>query len=166
MSPLDGNSKKNKRAAWALVYLGLGSNLGDREANILKAYSLIESHPDFELLRTTDLIETEPWGPVPQPPFFNSIAKIKTILKPHPLLRLLKEWELLVGRKPGGVRYGPRILDIDILLYGDLIVQTPELIIPHARIAERQFILRQLVELDADLVHPLTGRLFSDFVRL
>jgi len=111
------------------------------------------------------LAETEPWGPVQQPAFLNAIAEVKTCLLPHPLLRCLKDWERQLGRNPEVERWGPRVIDLDILLYENVVIETPELTIPHPHLTDRPFVLQQLAELDPGLVHPQKRVLLTDFIR-
>ncbi|MHC4859865.1 MAG: pantoate--beta-alanine ligase, partial [Planctomycetota bacterium] len=151
-----------------IVYLGLGSNLGDREANIKTALAHLESK-DIEVLKVSELIETEPVGGPSQPAFLNGVAEIRTVLPPLDLLELLKEAEVAAGRQKTGVRWGPREADLDILLYGQRIVRTPGLTVPHPRFRERQFVLEPLAGIAPDARDPQTGRtadqLLSDFLR-
>lgn len=137
------------------VYLGLGANLGDRAANLRQALRRLE--PLAHVLAVSSLYETEPWGVTDQPPFYNAVARISTELQPLDLLRHLKDVEHTLGRRPGR-RWGPRPVDLDILLYGERILCTPELTIPHPGLAERPFVLTPLAELAPDLREPVTGR--------
>jgi len=159
-------SKNNREHKEFGVYLGLGSNLGDRKSHILRALETIESHSETKVICATELMETEPWGPVKQPSFLNAVVKIETSLQPLPLLRLLKSVELRLGREPGAIRWGPRIIDIDILIFENLVIDTAELTIPHARMTERRFVLQQLLELDSGLIDPRSGVLLREFLRI
>lgn len=138
----------------ATVYLGLGSNLGDREAYIRAALRELERVVTLRAL--SSLYATEPWGLREQPEFLNVVCMGETHLTPHALLAEIKAIERRLGRQPT-VRYGPRPIDIDILFYADYIVQTDELQIPHPRLAERAFVLIPLMEIAPDLRHPVTG---------
>ncbi len=138
----------------AEVYLGLGSNLGDREGNILKAFERLEEK--VRILRVSSLYETEPVGYREQPWFLNAAFAGETELAPHPLLDFLKAIERELGRT-GGVRWGPRPIDIDILFYNGLVLSDEKLTIPHPRLHERRFVLAPLAEIAPDLVHPLLG---------
>lgn len=130
-----------------ICYLGIGSNLGDRRKNIKLAIRKIESLKDTKLLKASKLIETEPvGGPVGQAKFLNAALKIKTNIPPKRLLNRLKEIEKGLGRTKT-VRYGPRTIDLDILFYGDRIINTKNLVIPHPRIFEREFVIRPLLEI-------------------
>lgn len=125
-----------------LVFLGLGSNIGDRKSNIDKAIELLKDE-GIEIIKLSKIIETKPQGGPPQPKFLNAAISIRTQLRPRALLRSLKKIEKKMGRSKGA-RFSPRIIDLDILFYGDLRLKTRNLEIPHPRIWERQFVLRPL----------------------
>ena len=137
------------------VYLGLGSNLGNRLANLCTALRLLA--PLCRVEETSSLYETAPVGVEAQPPFYNAVCRVTTRLDPLELLRHLKDVELQIGRRPG-TRWGPRPIDIDIVLYGDAVVEEPHLIVPHPRLAERAFVLVPLAELAPGLRHPVLGK--------
>ena len=139
----------------ATVYLGLGSNLGNRARNIYAALRRLGSR--IQLERISSLYETEPVGRADQPWFLNLVCSGKTELSAEALLDLVKSIEQEMGRKEGP-RFGPRLIDIDILLYDDLVLETPELEIPHPRLHERGFVLVPLNELAPSLAHPRLGR--------
>ena len=139
------------------AYVGLGSNLRDREGVIADAVSALGSHPDIEVLRVSSLRETEPWGPVEQPRFLNGAVALETTLEPRALLGVLLDVERRLGRVRQE-RWGPRTIDLDLLLYGDAVVDEPGLTVPHARLRERAFALEPLLELDPGLVVPGQGR--------
>ena len=141
------------------IYLALGSNLGDREGNIARALQMLG--PGVHVEAVSPLYETEPVGGPPQPRYLNGACRVKTDLEPHPLLDYIKEIEAHLGRRPA-VRWGPRPIDIDILLYGNREVSDSDLTIPHPRMLERTFVLRPLVDLDPDLIHPITGERLAD----
>ena len=141
------------------VFLGLGSNLGDRKANLEKALQLLGERLHIE--RVSSLYETEPVGYAAQPPFLNAVCCAQTDLGPLQLLSLIKGIEASLGRVPSFPN-APRTIDIDIIFYGDLVMETLELTIPHPRLAERAFVLIPLFELDAALVHPASGERISD----
>ena len=147
----------------ARVFVGLGSNVGDRAAHLAGALSRLSSHPAIELVRATELAETAPWGDADQPPFLNAVAELRTRLEPPELLQTLKEMERDLGRTPSR-RWGPREIDLDILLYGDRLVDEPLLAVPHPRLTERRFILEQLLLLDDALVHPRSGRRLASYL--
>ena len=131
------------------VALGLGSNLGDRDANLRAALARLA--PAVTIARISAIYDTAPMLVTAQPRFHNIACIAHTTLTPLALLRHTKAVEASVGRTPG-IRYGPRVVDIDLLLYDDLVLDTPELHIPHPRIAERAFVLAPLVEIAPDLV--------------
>ena len=124
-----------------LAYVGLGSNLGDRERLIREAAELIGAE------RLSSLIETEPWGYANQPLFLNAAAELETGLAPRQLLDHLLDVERRLGRERVGHRWGPRTIDLDLLLFGDEVIDEPGLIVPHPRLLEREFALRPLAEL-------------------
>ncbi len=148
------NTFSNSGMGSVRAFIGLGSNVGDREANIEAALEWISSHEQIELRSRTELIETEPWGLKDQPSFINAVAEVVTNLGPHQLLGELKRAEGELGRIKASQMWGPREIDLDILLYGEMILNTPELKIPHVHLTEREFVVKQLVSLDADVVHP------------
>jgi 2-amino-4-hydroxy-6-hydroxymethyldihydropteridine diphosphokinase len=138
------------------VYLGMGSNLGDRRANIEKAVVALRSHPGIGGVVVSSLIETPPeGGPPGQRPYLNGAARIETDLEPQALLAELKAIERSLGRR-SGPRWGPRPIDLDILLYGSTILETADLVIPHPRMRERLFVLRPLAEIAPDARDPVT----------
>lgn len=145
------------------VFIGLGANLGDREATIRTALSRLGAHPGVEVLRVSSLRETDPVGYEDQPRFLNGVALLETSLEARDLLTLMLGIERDLGRTRHGPRFGPRAIDLDILLYGEAIVDEPNLRIPHPRMTERQFVLEPLAELEPDLVIPGRGPL-RDFV--
>ena len=138
----------------ATCYIGLGSNLGDRQANILKALRLLSR--ETTLRRVSSLYETEPWGYEAQPRFLNAACELATTLALLPLLELLKRIETEVGRKPT-FPLGPRVIDLDILLYDTEVLQTNTLVVPHPGLAERAFVLVPLAEIAPQARHPLLG---------
>ncbi len=135
------------------AYIGIGSNLGNREENCGRAIALLIEH-GVTVTKRSSMIETEPWGVEDQPKFINMAVEIETSLTPEELLTFLKRTETDIGRQPG-LRWGPRMIDLDILLYDDLVLKTPDLEIPHPRIAERDFVLKPLAEIAPDKVHPV-----------
>jgi len=133
------------------VFLGVGTNLGDRKANLSSAQTAVSEF--VIILKTSRVYETAPWGLQDQPDFLNQVWECLTTLTPLDLLRHLKDVETKLGRKPS-VRYGPRLIDIDILLYSNLMFKSAELVIPHPRISERAFVLAPLADLEPDLIIP------------
>jgi len=138
------------------IYLGIGSNLGDRAETICAALRLLAARVG-EIIAVSSLYETEPWGVTDQPRFLNAACALETALEPQELLATLKGIEVALGRAPT-VRNGPRVLDLDILLYGDLLLDTPELTIPHAGMLARSTVLVPLAEIAPMTRHPLTAR--------
>jgi 2-amino-4-hydroxy-6-hydroxymethyldihydropteridine diphosphokinase len=136
----------------AIVFLCLGSNMGNRESNIKTALDNI-SHR-MRLIAKSSLYDTKSIGELDQPRFLNLVCKVGTTLPPAGLLALTKGFELMGGRLPGKPG-APRPIDIDILLYGDTTLTTPDLIIPHPRMAEREFVLAPLAEIAPDVKHPI-----------
>jgi 2-amino-4-hydroxy-6-hydroxymethyldihydropteridine diphosphokinase len=145
-----------------VVYLGLGSNIGDREALLQSALDAL-NRPDLRLRRASSLYETEPIGLRDQRWFLNLAAEFETDLFPRQLLHRIQRIEKQLGRKRIVVN-GPRTIDIDILLYGSFIVTTDELEIPHPRYRERRFTLAPLAELQPDLRDPVTGQSMSELL--
>jgi 2-amino-4-hydroxy-6-hydroxymethyldihydropteridine diphosphokinase len=138
------------------AFVGLGSNLGDREATLEEAIALLRAHPEIEVAAVSALHETEPWGPVEQPRYLNGAVAIDTRLQPRELLGVLLDVERRLGRVRVE-RFGPRTIDLDLLLYGDVAVAEPGLEVPHPRLHERAFALEPLHELDPQLVVPGHG---------
>ncbi|MBI3315657.1 MAG: 2-amino-4-hydroxy-6-hydroxymethyldihydropteridine diphosphokinase [Candidatus Omnitrophica bacterium] len=145
----------------AIVYLGVGSNVGDRAANIEKALTLIKSHPEMEVAAVSELIETDPEGGPPQDRFLNGAVKIKTDLLPVELLSQLKIIERRLGRVKAESN-GPRTMDLDILFYDDVVIEGKNLVIPHPRAALRSFVLKPLAQIAPDLVHPRLQQTIKD----
>jgi 2-amino-4-hydroxy-6-hydroxymethyldihydropteridine diphosphokinase len=137
------------------VYLGLGSNLGDREQNLARAMDLLAQRVKIE--KTSSIYVAEPVGLRDQPLFLNAVCRGQASLDPEELLGLVKRIEASLGRK-AGLRNGPRPIDIDILFYGDSVVNLPHLVIPHPGVPDRAFVLVPLAEIAPDLVHPVNGR--------
>jgi 2-amino-4-hydroxy-6-hydroxymethyldihydropteridine diphosphokinase len=144
-----------------LVYLALGTNLGDRLANLRAAIQALS--PTLQPLAASRVYETPPWGYVDQPAFLNQVIQAQTELAPLDLLIWLKRLESDLGRQPG-LRYGPRLIDIDILLYDNLQLQTPDLTIPHPRLGERAFVLVPLADLAPDLRLAGTDRTVGEML--
>jgi 2-amino-4-hydroxy-6-hydroxymethyldihydropteridine diphosphokinase len=136
------------------AYLGLGSNLGDRRANLRRAVKALAGRAT--VLAESAVYETPPWGVQNQPAFLNMAVKVETELTPMELRDTVKGIEADLGREPS-YRWGPRVIDIDILFYDDLITDTPQLVIPHPRLQERGFVLVPLETIAGDLVHPVLG---------
>ncbi|MFC1871495.1 2-amino-4-hydroxy-6-hydroxymethyldihydropteridine diphosphokinase [Chloroflexota bacterium] len=137
------------------VFLGLGSNLGNRQQNMERAMETLARRMKVE--QVSSVYDTDPVGNTNQPRFLNLVCQVSTGLEPLALLTLAKGIESRMGRLPHTSNY-PRSVDIDILFYGGQIVETPKLIIPHPRLTERAFVLVPLAEIAPDLVHPVNGR--------
>ena len=143
----------------AVVYVGLGANLGDRERTIRLALGRLEAHEQIAVEQVSSLRETDPVGYEDQPRFLNGVARLATDLEPLELITVLLEIERDLGRMRHGPSLGPRTIDLDILLYDDLVIDEPGLRIPHPRMGERLFVLDPLLELDPSLEAPGLGRL-------
>lgn len=147
----------------AIAYLGLGSNLGDRERHLTEAIERIEAK-GIAVRKRSSLYETEPWGLPGQPLFLNMALEVETELEPHALLAVLKAVEKELGREET-YHWGPRVIDLDILLYNNMIVTEDALSIPHPLLQEREFVLRPLQEIAPDVVHPLLKRSIRELFR-
>jgi 2-amino-4-hydroxy-6-hydroxymethyldihydropteridine diphosphokinase len=150
----------------ARAFIGLGANLGAREATLRRALELLAGEREIDVLRVSSVRETEPVGVVEQPSFVNAAAELETTLAPRRLLDALLDVEVRLGRVRDGTRWGPRIVDLDLLLYGDSVVEEPGLQLPHPRLHERRFALEPLAELDPDLVVPGRGAVSALLARL
>ena len=133
------------------VFLGIGTNLGDRERNLQDALAILSQK--MVILKESSIYQTAPWGYLDQPAFLNQVIEAQTDLSPLNLLGFLKDTEKALGRQ-ANFRYGPRLIDLDILFYGNRIIQTSRLQVPHPRLAERTFVLVPLAEIAPDFVHP------------
>ena len=145
------------------AYLGLGSNLGDRQANINKAIAKLTNEPGIKITGHSSVYLTKPLGVSRQPDFYNCTVKIKTTLSPESLLQSVKRIEFELGREPD-THFQPRPIDIDILLYGSLELDTLDLRIPHAKLTGRAFVLVPLLELDPELMHPVSFRPLKEYL--
>jgi len=149
----------------SIVYLSLGSNLGQRKRYIKKAIALLKKNPHFKTERLSSYYETEPTGFKNQPRFINLCLRAKTGLSPDELLKFVKEIEKKLGRKKRR-RFGPREIDIDILFYGKKIIKRRDLIIPHPRLKNRLFVLQPLVEISPNLRHPISGLTMTKLLKV
>ena len=135
-------------------YLGLGSNVGDRRANLQAAVGALPAH-GVRVLASSSTYDTEPVGEVlDQPDFLNAVIRVETDLGPEALLDACKAVERSLGRQAGGVRHGPRPIDVDVLLLGDISLRSERLTLPHAQVTARRFVLVPLLELDPDVALP------------
>lgn len=145
------------------VYLSIGSNLGDRADNLKQAVTSLS--PQMRVRKKSKVYETPPWGYTEQDPFLNQALMATTYLEPEPLLKHLKRLEVALGRK-ATFRYGPRLIDLDILFFDDLILDTPILTIPHPHVHERGFVLLPLMDIAPDHVHPVTRKSAREMIAL
>lgn len=147
------------------VHVALGSNLGDRRARIVAAIRAIDALPGTRIVRRSTLFETEPVGPPGQGPYLNGAVRIDTDMPPPTLLDHLLSIERDLGRvRSPDARWTARTIDLDILLWGDRIVDEPTLTIPHPRLHERLFVLEPLAEIDPDVIVPTLGVSISDLL--
>ena len=144
------------------VYFGLGSNLGDRQYNLDRALDFLSQRLRVE--KVSSVYDTEPLGNTNQPRFLNRVCQVSTGLEPLALLTLIKGIESKMGRLPHTSNL-PRLIDIDILFYGDQVIETPKRVIPHPRLTERAFVLIPLAEIAPDLVHPVTGKTINELMK-
>jgi 2-amino-4-hydroxy-6-hydroxymethyldihydropteridine diphosphokinase len=144
-----------------LAYIGVGANLGDREATMRAALAALDATPGIRVVAVSSFRETEPVGYVDQPRFLNAAAAVETELDARGLLDALLAVEQGLGRTREGPRFGPRTIDLDLLLFGDAEVDEPGLTVPHPRLHERAFVLEPLTELDPEMVVPGRGPLES-----
>lgn len=145
------------------AYVGLGSNLGDRRVLLERALELLAAQPGLDVVAVSSFRETDPVGYVDQPRFLNGACAVETSLGPREVLERLLAVERELGRERAGPRYGPRTIDLDLLLYGQEQLDEHGLTVPHPRLAERSFALEPLVELDPDLSLP-DGRRLRDLL--
>ena len=138
-----------------VAYLSVGSNMGDRAENCRKGIRLLDEQEHTSVVKSSPFYQTEPVDYLDQDWFVNGIIQVKTTLSPAKLLETVKGIERQVGRKTGVVRFGPRILDMDIILYDSRIVNQPDIEIPHPRMHKRCFVLKPLCDIDPDIVHPV-----------
>ncbi|HAX71468.1 MAG TPA: 2-amino-4-hydroxy-6-hydroxymethyldihydropteridine diphosphokinase [Anaerolineales bacterium] len=144
-----------------IVYIALGSNLGNRLSNLKNAISNFT--PQMDVKKKSPVYETPPWGYADQPSFLNQVVMAETYLEPEDLLGHLKRLETVLGREPS-FQNGPRLIDLDILFYDDIIVDSPPLMIPHPRLHQRAFVLVPLNDIAPDLVHPLFSKSVSEML--
>jgi 2-amino-4-hydroxy-6-hydroxymethyldihydropteridine diphosphokinase len=147
------------------VYVGVGSNLGDRWARLAHAGRELRTAPGVAVVRASRVWDTAPIGP-PQPRYLNAVLELETTLAPLPLLDVLQRIERTGGRVRGSVRWTARTLDLDLLLYGDEVVRNPRLVVPHPDLVARRFALAPLAELCPDRVVPGTGRTVAQLLAL
>ena len=147
------HSNSDKPAKWA--YISVGSNLGDPLDNCRRGIETLAAHPAIRLLAASPFYRTAPQDFLDQDWFVNAAVKVETTLTPHELLAATRLVQDQLGRKQPSVRFGPRVLDLDIVLYQDVVMQTPELTIPHPRMHKRRFVLQPVYDIDPSVVHPV-----------
>ena len=148
----------------ARVFMGIGSNEGDRLENISQAVWQLGGIPGIRVSQMATIYDTEPVGGPPQPEFLNTVVELETMLSPQQLLDTVKGVERKMGRLPSGPRWGPRVIDLDILLYDEGVLNEPNLIIPHPRMHERRFVLEPLAQLIPEFRHPLLGHTMAELL--
>ena len=151
----------SERGHWSPAYVGIGSNLGMPTQQIVKAIEFLDEIPGSRLIDCSSLYRSAPFGGIEQPDFVNAVAAMLTTLDAHEFLRCLLDLEKRQGRERGGARWGPRVLDLDLLVHGGTVLDEPGLTIPHPGIAERNFVLLPLREIAPELVIPGLGRVAS-----
>lgn len=146
----------------SIAYLGVGSNIGDKESNCNEASRRLQTVEDVRVITRSHLYETRSVGGPPQENYLNSVLKVETEIPPEKFLDVLKDIERDMGRETAGARNHPRVIDIDILLYGSLVLKTGRLDIPHPRMHERYFVLRGLAEIAPEVIHPVLGKTVAE----
>lgn len=154
-----GDGTSNRKTAW----IGLGSNVGDRVAFVRGGVEALKKVDGIEVRAVSSLYETSPWGGPPQRSFVNAVVRIVTVLDARKLMETCKSIEADMGRDASEIRWGPRVIDLDILLYGEEKISEPDLEIPHPHMAERRFVLVPLLEIDPEVADPW-GNLYRDLV--
>ena len=147
-----------------VAYIALGSNLGDRELNLLRAVAEVGKLPGCRVTGLSSFYETSPVGTVQQDAFYNAVLRLSTELDAHTLLTNLLSIETEIFKRVRAISNSPRRMDLDLLLYGDMIINEKNLVVPHPRLAERRFVLQPLSELAPDLVPPLVGKSVLDLL--
>lgn len=141
-----------------VAYIALGSNLGDRELNLLRAVAEVGKLPECKVTGLSSFYETSPVGVVAQKSFYNAVLRLSTQLDAFTLLRHLLQIEDEIFKRVRTVDQGPRTIDLDLLLYGDAVINEEHLVVPHPRLTERRFVLQPLCEITPEVIHPLTGK--------
>ncbi|MDT8320579.1 MAG: 2-amino-4-hydroxy-6-hydroxymethyldihydropteridine diphosphokinase [Xanthomonadales bacterium] len=149
-----------------IAWIGLGANLGDPVRNIYSAISLLRRHPGIRLESHSSLYRSEPWGMCEQPAFVNAVARVETRLEALQLLATLLDVERELGRTRAGLRWGPRVIDLDLLSHDNLVLQSTRLELPHPRMHQRVFVLLPLLELDPHFEIPGLGRAADCLARI
>ncbi len=143
---------------WHKVYLGVGSNLGSRKINIKKSLNLIETEKEIRIKKQSSFYETKPVGGPKQRDFINAVILIETTHEPRTLLKALKIIENKLGRKDDGPKWGPRVIDLDILAYEQLVIKSDHLSVPHERMHKRFFVLAPFAEISPRFKHPILNK--------
>ena len=146
------------------AFIGVGSNEGDRLARISAAVQALGRTPGVRLAQMATISETEPVGGPPQGPYLNTVVELDTRLTPHELLAALQGIERRLGRAPSAVRWAPRPIDLDLLLYQDQVIHDERLVIPHPRMHERRFVLEPLAQLAPDVLHPVLKQTIAELL--
>lgn len=146
------------------VFIGLGSNLGNRKENIKKAIEKLSQTNGIQLLQQSTIIETEPYGKTDQPDFLNCVIQVKTEKNPELLLEICNNIENDLGRIRNE-KWGPRTIDIDILFIDDMVIHTPDLIVPHPEVHLRAFVLTSLNEIAPDFIHPILNKTIKEIYK-
>jgi 2-amino-4-hydroxy-6-hydroxymethyldihydropteridine diphosphokinase len=141
----------------SVVFIGIGSNQGDRLASISQAVKLLNAGGRLQVTRLAPIIETDPVGGPPQPSYLNTVAEGETRHSPQDTLALLQAVERQLGRVPSPVKWAPRPIDLDLLFYDGQVIRQADLVVPHPRLHEREFVLEPLAQLAPDFVHPVLG---------
>lgn len=146
------------------VYISIGSNVGKSIENCRKAISVLEETRHIELKKTSKFYQTEPVDYTEQAWFINAVIMINTTLEPAQLFNQLKIIEKKAGRERDGIRFGPRVLDLDIIFFDNVVLESSDLAIPHPRMHNRRFVLRPLCDINPDLVHPILNKTMADLL--
>jgi len=147
-----------------IAYVGLGSNIGDKVKNIKTALNLLDKLDNISVMKYSSFYETEPIGYEEQDWFVNAVAKLETSLSPQKLLSAFMEIEQAMGRKRD-IKWGPRLIDLDLLLYDQIYMDSPDLIIPHPMMHERAFVLVPLASIDPDINHPIFNKTIGELLK-